>query len=208
MYKIMGRTSSSNVQKVLWCCAELGIEYEREDAGMQFGKVDTPEFFALNPNRRVPVLIEGDFVLWESNSIVRYLAGKHDPDGKLRPKDAQTRASAQRWMDWQLSVLGPQFTGLFHGLARTPPEKRDPDSIAKSRDQTEHNLGMLETYLGRTAYVAGDEFSYGDIPVGIYAYRWYAFEGIERKALPNFERWYAALCDRPAFREYVMVGLS
>ena len=208
MYRIMGRTSSSNVQKVLWCCAELGIAYEREDAGLQFGKVDTPEFFAMNPNRRVPVLIEGDFVLWESNSIVRYLAGQHDPDGKLRPKDAQTRASAQRWMDWQLSTLGPQFTGLFHGLIRTPPEKRDPEAIAKSRDQTEQNLEILDTQLGRTAYLAGDAFSYGDIPAGIYAYRWYGFEGIERKKLPNLERWYAALQERQPFRDHVMVGMG
>jgi glutathione S-transferase len=208
MYKIMGRTSSSNVQKVLWCCAELGIEYEREDAGMQFGKVDTPEFFALNPNRRVPVLIEGDFVLWESNSIMRYLAGKHDPDGKLRPADPQVRASAQRWMDWQLSILGPQFTGLFHGLARTAPENRDADAIAKSRDLTEHNLGMLDTQLGKTEYIAGDALSYGDIPVGIYAYRWYLFEGIERKPLPNLERWYAALCERQHYRDHVMVGFG
>lgn len=208
MYKIMGRTSSSNVQKVLWCCAELGIDYEREDAGMQFGKVDTPEFFALNPNRRVPVLIEGDFVLWESNSIMRYLAGKNDPDGKLRPADPQIRASAQRWMDWQLSKLGTEFTGLFHGLARTAPEKRDPAAIAKSRDLTEANLEILDTQLGKTEYIASDAFSYGDIPVGIYAYRWYLFEGIERKPLPNLERWYAALQERPGYRDHVMVGFG
>jgi len=207
MYKIMGRASSSNVQKVLWCCAELGIEYEREDAGMEFGKVDTPEFFDLNPNRRVPVLIEGDFVLWESNSIMRYLAGRHDPDGRLRPADPRVRASAQRWMDWQLSMLGPQFTGLFHGLVRTAPEARDADAIAKSRDLSEFNMEILDTQLGKTDYVAGDAFSYGDIPVAIHVYRWYQFEGIERKPLPNLERWYATLCERQPYRDHVMVGL-
>ena len=133
MLKIIGRTSSSNVQKVLWACAELGIAYEREDAGREFGVVDTPEYAKLNPNRRVPTIVEDGFVLWESNSIVRYLAAKHGAGG-LYPNDLRVRADAERWMDWQLSALGPAFTNIFHGLVREAPEKRNQDAISKSRD--------------------------------------------------------------------------
>jgi glutathione S-transferase len=205
--KIIGRASSSNVQKVLWCCAELGLDYQREDAGREFGVVGTPEFAALNPNRKVPVLVEDDFVLWESNAIVRYLASLHGM-GTLCPADPRTLASAGRWMDWQLSVLGPGFTGMFHGLVRDAPENRNMAAIDKSRNATEHNLGMVDAALANSAYIAGKAFTMGDIPIGIYAYRWYAFDGIERKSLPNLERWYSALKERPAFREFVMVGLG
>jgi glutathione S-transferase len=207
MLKIIGRKSSSNVQKVLWACAEMGISYDREDAGREFGVVDTDAFFALNPNRRVPVMIEDDFVLWESNSIVRYLAATQDMGG-LCPSDARVRADAERWMDWQLSALGPAFTNIFHGLVRDKPENRNWDAINKSRDATERHLEMLDTRLADRAYVAGDDFTMGDIPVGIYGYRWYAFEGIERKDLPNLKRWYDRLTERPGFREFVMVGLG
>jgi len=206
-YKIIGRKSSSNVQKVLWACAEMGIDYEREDAGREFGVVDTDAFAALNPNRRVPVLVEGDFVLWESNAIVRYLAAKHDMGG-LCPSDAQRRADAERWMDWQLTVLGPGFTAMFHGLIRDKPEDRNHEAIEKSRQTTQKNLAMLDNALAGKAFVAGDYFTFGDIPAGIYAYRWYAFEHLARDPLPNLERWYDRLQQRDGFREFVMVGLG
>ena len=207
MLKIIGRKSSSNVQEVLWACAELGIEYQREDAGREFGVVDTAEFFTLNPNRRVPVMIEDDFVLWESNAIVRYLAAKHGSGGLL-PTDLRAQADAGRWMDWQLSALGPAFTNMFHGLVRHAPDKRNWEAINKSRDATERHLEMLDTALADRAYIAGENFTMGDIPIGIYAYRWYAFEDIERKKLPNFERWYNLLCERQPYRDFVMVGLG
>lgn len=205
--KIIGRKSSSNVQKVLWALAEMGVSYDREDAGREFGVVDTDAYAAINPNRRVPTLVDGDFVLWESNAIVRHLARQHG-QGTLYPTDAQALASAEKWMDWQLTTLGPGFTNIFHGLVRDPPEKRNPEAIEKSRAATEANLEIVDAQLAKTAYLASDDFTMGDIPAGIYAYRWYAFEGIERKALPNLERWYSALQERPAFREYVMVGLG
>jgi glutathione S-transferase len=184
----------------------MGVTYERQDAGREFGVVDTADYAKLNPNRRVPTMVEDGFVLWESNSIVRYLAAKHDAGG-LYPTDLKLRADAERWMDWQLSALGPAFTGIFHGLVRTEPAKRNRDSIDKSRDATETHLEMLDDCLAKKKFVAGDALTVGDIPVGIYAYRWYAFEGIERRNLPNLKRWYDALCQRPAFREFVMVGL-
>lgn len=205
--KIIGRKSSSNVQKVLWALAEMGVSYDREDAGREFGVVDTDAYAAINPNRRVPTLVDGDFVLWESNAIVRHLARQHG-QGTLYPTDAQALASAEKWMDWQLTTLGPGFTNIFHGLVRDPPEKRNPEAIEKSRAATEANLEIVDAQLAKTAYLGSDDFTMGDIPAGIYAYRWYAFEGIERKALPNLERWYSALQERPAFREYVMVGLG
>ena len=206
MLKIIGRRNSSNVQKVLWCCAELGLDYEHEDAGREFGRNDTPEFLAMNPNGLVPVIEHDGCVLWESNAIVRYLAAGFGV-GTLCPDDPRLRAGAERWMDWQLSVLGPAFTPLFHGLVRDAPEQRDPAKIAAARDNVESKLEMLDRYLAKTAFVAGDALTIGDIPVGIYAYRWYQFD-IERKTLPNLERWYAALSKRPAFRTHVMVGLG
>ena len=126
MLKILGRKNSSNVQKVLWCCDELGLAYEREDVGGSFGKNRDPEYLALNPNGLVPTIIDDGFVLWESNSIIRYLAAKHGR-GTLYPEDLRARALAERWMDWQLSVLGPAIGPVFWGLIRTPPGKRDQE---------------------------------------------------------------------------------
>jgi glutathione S-transferase len=205
MLKILGRKNSSNVQKVLWCCAELGLDFAREDYGREFGGNDTPEFLKLNPNGTVPVIDDDGLVLWESNTIVRYLARKHR--AAIYPADPAMRAKAERWMDWQLSILSPAFTPIFHGLVRDPPEKRNPQKIAADRDKAEEKLIMLDRYLGESVYVAGDGFTIGDIPVGIYAYRWYQFD-IERKPLANFERWYGALQERPGFTEHVMVGLA
>ena len=205
--KIIGRKTSSNVQKVLWCCAELGIEYEQEDAGREFGVVETDQFFKINPNRKVPVLIDKDFVLWESNAIVRMLAAKFG-EGTLYPKDIKAQASAARWMDWQLGTLGPDFTALFHGLVRDRPEEREWKAINTSIAKTQVNLEILDHYLANTEFVAGDYLTMGDIPVGIYAYRWYEFETIKHKQLPNLERWYANLQMRPAFQKFVMVGLG
>jgi len=205
--KIIGRKSSSNVQKVLWCCAELGVEYEQEDAGREFGVVETDQFFKINPNRKVPVLIDKDFILWESNAIVRMLAAKFG-EGTLYPKDIESQASAARWMDWQLGTLGPDFTAMFHGLVRDRPDERDWKAINASISKTQVNLEILDHYLANTEFVAGDYLTMGDIPVGIYAYRWYEFETIEHKHLPNLERWFSNLQKRPAFQEFVMVGLG
>ena len=143
-------------------------------------EVITPEYLALNPNGLVPTIIDDDFVLWESNSIIRYLAAKHG-NGTLYPTDLQTRAMGERWMDWQLSVLGPAIMPIFVGLIRTPPEKRDQAAIAAARDKSATALKMLDGFLGRSDYVAGASFTVGDIPVGIITYRWYTFE-IEREA--------------------------
>src|SRR5579859_6826334 len=173
MIKIWGRNTSSNVQKAMWAVHELNLEHTRIDVGGAFGKTKEPAYLAMNPNALVPTLEEDDgFTLWESNSIIRYLAGKHDKTGVLEPKDAHQHALASQWMDWQLSVLGPAITPAFWGLIRTAPEKRDAAAIKTSQDKPVTAMLMLEGQLAKTPFVAGPAFSYGDIPVGVMCYRY------------------------------------
>jgi glutathione S-transferase len=202
MLRIWGRNTSINVQKAMWAVGELGLKHERIEAGGSFGKNNEPEYLAKNPNGLVPTLEEDDFVLWESNSIVRYLASKYGA-GTLEPADLRARASASRWMDWQLTVCAPAIQPLFWGLIRTPPEKRDHAVINAAREKTTAAMTILDAQLGRAAYVAGDTFSMGDIPVGCIAYRFRRLAP-DRPAFPNLERWFANLEKRPAFQEHVL----
>jgi glutathione S-transferase len=204
MLKIWGRNTSSNVQKVIWALAEMQVPFERIDVGGAFGRTTEPFYLAMNPNSLVPTLEEDDgFTMWESNSIVRYLAGKHNA-AVLMPSDLKVRARAQMWMDWQLTVMGPAITPVFWGLIRTPPEKRDANAIAAGKEKTIVAAKMMEEQLGRTQYMAGNDFSYGDIPVGIMIYR-YTQLIPERPSTPNLDRWYAAISSRPAFKEQIAV---
>jgi glutathione S-transferase len=201
MLKIWGRKTSSNVQKVMWALGEIGLKYERIDIGGTFGKNKDAPYLAINPNGLVPTLEEEDgFTLWESNSIVRYLAAKHR--SAIEPAEPKARALANQWMDWQLSVVGPAITPVFWGLIRTPPEKRDAGAISAAQAKTLDAMKILDDQLGRSKFVAGDAFSMGDIPVGIMAYRFRQLVP-ERPQLPNLERWYAELKKRPAFRDNV-----
>jgi glutathione S-transferase len=202
MLKIWGRNTSINVQKVMWAIGELGLPYERVDIGGPFGKNNEPAYLAMNPNGLVPTLEEDGFILWESNSIVRYLAAKYGA-GTLEPKDLRDRASASRWMDWQLSVTAPTIHPLFWGLIRTPPEKRDPAKINEAKDKTTATMKILDAQLSKTAFVAGDAFSMGDIPVALTAYRYRKLVP-DRGGLDNLERWYAGMEQRPAFKEHVL----
>jgi glutathione S-transferase len=200
--KVWGRTTSSNVQKVMWGIGEMALEYERIDIGGPFGKNREAAYLAMNPNGLVPTLEEDDgFRLWESNSILRYLAAKHRA-AVLEPNDLRTRALAHKWMDWQLSVLGPAITPVFWGLVRTPPEKRDPAAIAAGKEKTAAAVKMLDDQLGQSRFLAGEAFSYGDIPAAIMVRR-YRDLVPERPQFPNVERWYAAIAARPAFDEHV-----
>jgi glutathione S-transferase len=203
MFKIWGRNTSSNVQKAMWAVGELKLEHTRIDVGGAFGKTKEPAYLAMNPNSLVPTLEEDDgFTLWESNSIVRYLAGKHDKAGVLEPKDAHARALASQWMDWQLSVLGPAITPAFWGLIRTPEDKRDMAAIKASQDKTVTAMLMLEGQLAKTPFVAGPAFSYGDIPVGVMCYRYRQLVP-DRPKTPNLDRWYDAISKRKAFQDQV-----
>jgi glutathione S-transferase len=204
MLKIWGRNTSSNVQKVIWALAEMKLPFERIDVGGAFGKTKDPFYLAMNPNSLVPTLEEEDgFTMWESNSIVRYLAAKHS-NRTLEPADLRIRARAQMWMDWQLSVYGPAITPVFWGLIRTAPEKRDANAIAAGKEKTIGVAKIMDAQLGKTKYMAGDDFSYGDIPVGIMTYRYMQLIP-ERPATPNLDRWYAAISSRPAFKEQIAV---
>ena len=204
MLKIWGRNTSSNVQKVIWALAEMKVPFERIDVGGAFGKTKDPEYLAMNPNSLVPTLQEEDgFTMWESNSIVRYLAAKNS-SRTLEPADLKTRGRAQMWMDWQLSVMAPAITPVFWNLIRTPPEKRDANVIATGKEKTIAAAKMMDEQLGRTKFLASDEFSYGDIPVGIMIYRYMQLIP-ERPATPNLDRWYAAISSRPAFKEQIAV---
>jgi glutathione S-transferase len=207
MLTIYGRTNSVNVQKVLWCLAELEVPYERIDAGLAHGKNHDAWYLALNPNARVPLLVDGAFSLWESNTIVRYLAGKHGT-GWLWPASPETRALAERWMDWQLSTPLRPVTIAFQGLIRTPPEARDPQAIAAAVQEANAAFGILDAHLAAQPFVAGAAFTMGDIPVGALAYRWLALTGIERPPFPALTAWQARLATRIAFRRHVMLPLS
>jgi glutathione S-transferase len=200
MLKMWGRNTSSNVQKAMWAVGELKVPCERVDVGGAFGKTKDPFYLAMNPNSLVPTLEDEDgFTLWESNSIVRYLAAKHG--GTLEPKDAHVRAKAQQWMDWQLSVMGPAITPVFWGLVRTPPEKRDQAAIDAGKEKTTAACRILDAQLAKTRFVAGDDFSYGDIPVGVMTRRYMELVP-ERPKMANFERWFAEFSQRPAFKEH------
>jgi glutathione S-transferase len=202
MLKIWGRNTSVNVQKVMWAVGELGLPHERIDVGGAFGKNREPPYLAMNPNGLVPTLEDGDFLLWESNSIVRYLAAKYGA-GTLEPADLQARARASSWMDWQLTVAHPPLTPVFWGLIRTPPEKRDHAAIEAGKVKCMAAMKILDAQLAKSAYVVGDTLSMGDIPVALMAYRFRRLVP-EREGLDNLERWFATIEQRPAFKEHVL----
>ena len=206
MLKIWGRKTSSNVRKILWCCVELNLEYDRIDWTGPFGGNDDPAYRKLNPNGLVPTIEDGDLVLWESNTILRYLTHKHSK-GNLWPEDAGERGLAEMWMDWQLTELVNGMVPVFHGLIRKPPEERDMDVIAAARDDWAAKWRIMDDHLSRNTYVGGDSFTMADIPIGPIAYRWYELP-IEREDFSHLQRWYDAICARPAFQKHCMTGLS
>lgn len=206
MLKIWGRTNSINVQKVLWCCGELGLEYERIDAGMQFGVNNTPEYRAMNPNGLVPTIDEDGFVLWESHAIVRYLGRRHG-GGKVWPTDDRTTSDADRWMDWYHTTLWPNLRPVFWGLVRTPAEKRNMKEIEENVKKLDAHFRIVDAQLEDRDYIAGESFTMGDIPLGVGAFRWFNVP-ITRPALPNLERWYRRLAERPAYQEHCMMPLT
>ena len=206
MIKIWGRTDSSNVQKVLWCCDELGIPYQRIDIGGRFGGNQEKPYLDMNPNGLIPTIEDGGFVLWESNSIVRYLDDKYG-HGKLLPSTPEGRAGANRWMDWQLTTLLPANVPLYWGYIRTPAEKRDLVVLENSRQAAIKVWKILDDHLAKNSYAAGDSFTMGDIPLGVWAHRWFNLP-IERPEMPNVKAWYERLGQRPPYRTHVMLPLT
>ena len=194
------------MQKVVWCADELALDYERIDAGGAFGVVDTAAFKAMNPNAMIPVIEHDGFVLWESNAIVRYLAARFG-EGSLMPTDAHTRASADRWMDWQTTSLQPQITPAFKQLFRTPDAQRDMAIVGASKIAIELKLDVLEAHLANHAYVAGEHFTMGDIPLGCSVDRWFKLP-VAHKAHPNISRWYSQLRVRSGAQQVVVLAAS
>jgi glutathione S-transferase len=178
------------------------VAHERIDIGGPFGKNREKAYLDMNPNGLVPTIEEEDgFTLWESNSIVRYLAAKHK--SALEPADLRVRALAQKWMDWQLTVMAPAIGPLFMGMVRTPPADRNARAIDDSKARTADAAGILDAQLGKTEFLAGNAFSYGDIPVGIMVWRFRELAPERQGSLKNLDRWYAAISGRPGFKQHV-----
>jgi glutathione S-transferase len=206
MLKILGRPSSTNVMKVLWFCDEAGLAYEHDaEIGGAYGRNDTPEYLALNPNGRVPTVIDDGFVMWESNSIIRYLARR--TKSPLYPSDLQARHLVERWMDWELGVVAPHQGTMLVSLVRTPPDKRDPGRMAAAMAAWTRGMTILDGQLGKTDFVGGDTFTLADIPLLPIAHRWFRLP-IERADLPNLARWYDSFAERPAVKKWVLVELA
>ncbi|WP_426111401.1 glutathione S-transferase family protein [Pseudomonas sp. DSP3-2-2] len=207
MLKIWGRKNSTNVRKALWIAEELGLQYETVDAGGAFGLVDGEEYRAKNPNGRVPMIEDGDFVLWESNAIVRYLAAQYAPDSALYPADPQARAAADKWMDWTTSTLAEPFRHVFWGVLRTPAEQQDWVQINGAIKTVQALLIVADEALATQPYLSGDEFGMGDIPLGSFIYAWFEMP-IERPAMHHLQAWYERLKARPAYQSAVMTALT
>lgn len=206
--QLWGRANSVNVQKVLWCFHELDLAFERIDAGMQYGRNSEADYLAMNPNGRVPTLQHGDFTLWESNAIVRYLALTFDTNARLYPAAPKIRAGIERWLDWVLSTLQPAERPLFWGLVRTPPAQRDMAALHKAADDNGRLWAMIDTQLIGHDYLEGDTFSLADLVIGCYARRWFGVEGVARPDLAHLRRWYDTISQRPGFVAYVAPPLS
>lgn len=208
MLKIWGRTSSVNVQKVLWVADELGLAYEQIDAGGPFGGIDTAAYRAMNPNGLIPTVQDSDGSLhWESNSVVRYLTAKYDPTGSgLWLNDPAARSLADRWMDWASSLLGEPMRVLFWGLVRDPVNA-DLNAMTRAEDQAAAYWARLDAHLSNQPFVAGDRLTMGDIPAACQLQRWLTFP-ITRPALPHLAAWHGRLSQRPGYAKHVMVPMT
>ncbi|HEX5343684.1 MAG TPA: glutathione S-transferase [Duganella sp.] len=199
MLKILGKSSSINVRKVLWTCAEIGLPYELEQYGSGFAPTSTAEFLRLNPNGTVPVIIDDGQALWESNTICRYLAGKHGRTDLL-PAEPMARAQVEKWMGWQATELNNAWRYAFMALVRRSPAHADPGAIAASAAEWNRLMTLLDAQLSSTAaYVCGGEFTLADVVLGLSLNRWLATP-IERPALPALQAWSDRLATRPGYR--------
>ena len=206
MIRILGKASSINVRKVLWTCAELGLDHERQDYGTGFAPTDTPEFLARNPNGLVPVLEDDLGVLWESNTICRYLAaqaGRTD----LLPADPHGRAMVEQWMDWQATELNPSWRTAFLGLIRRDPAYADPDRIAAGVNAWNMAMGILERRLAETgAFAAGTIFTLADVVLGLSVNRW-RMTPMARPDYPAIAAYHDRLLTRSAYRAHGANGI-
>jgi glutathione S-transferase len=206
MLKLWGRISSINVRKVVLTAQWLELPFTRIDAGAAFGITTTPQYLARNPNALVPVLQDDDFVLWESNTIVRYLCAKY-PQAGLYPHDLRSRFDAERWMDWQQTTLNGAGREAFIQLVRTPQHRRDAQAIAASQAATEPLLALLDAHLARHAFMAGERATMADIPIACEMHRWWGLP-LRHAEHAHLRRWYDGLRERPAARGVLDLALS
>ena len=207
MLKVWGRKTSVNVQKVMWAVGELGLAHQRFDYGGEFGKLDTPEYIQLNPNRLVPTIDDNGFVLWESSAIVRHLAQRYGR-GTLSPSDEQTFAKADAWMDWALSSLyGDIISTCFIQLVRTPASERNTELVEAAAKRAGEKLAILNRQLTGRTFIMGDQITIADIAIGVLMYRYFNL-AIPRPPLANVEVWYKRLTQRPAYEAHVMVDFK
>ena len=204
--KVWGHPRSINVQKVLWALDELGLSYERVDAGGSFGKNKEPAYLALNPNGLIPTLVDNGEALWESNAILRYLAAQYGK-APFHPSSAVARARADAWTDWYSSTLWQNVRPLVVQLVRTEEPKRDKGVIEQSKQASVAAVSLLDKHLEKQAYVLGDEFTWGDIPIGSALQRWYQLP-IERPAHKALDAYYARITERPAFKRWIDLPLA
>lgn len=198
MLRILGKASSINVRKVLWTCAELDLVHEREDWGSGFASTHSAEFVALNPNAMVPVICDDDFVLWESNSIIRYLANQYGGD-HLYPQAARARARVDQWIDWQASDLNKSWSYAFLSLVRQSPAHQDPEALSAGCREWARHMGILERQLETTGgYACGAHFSLADIVLGLSVNRWFETP-FDHPHLPAVSAYYQRLSERPGF---------
>jgi glutathione S-transferase len=198
MIRLLGKASSINVRKVLWACDEIGVPHTREDWGSGFRATNAPEFLSLNPNGLIPVAIIGDVVLWESNSIVRYLASSNGRDDLL-PADAARRARIEMWMDWQATEFNNSWRYAFQALVRKNPAFADPAEIAASLREWSKNVEILERQLRSRAYIADTHFTVSDIPIGLALNRWFETPIPDRPHFAAVNDYFDRLSARPAF---------
>ena len=201
--KLYARRTSSNSQKVLWFLAELGLDYEFVASGGDSGGLRSDEYLAMNPNGRVPTLLDDDLAVWESHTILRYLAAAHGSE-RHWPEDPATRSWVERWMDWSQAQFDPSFMNLFWGYWRTPEAARNADANQVQIDRCRRYLKILDDALVDHAYVVGDRLSLADIPIGALMYR-YANLDVTEDLPPNVARWYTSLIEREAFQIHVML---
>ena len=201
MLKIYGRATSSNVQKVLWCSAEIGLEFERIDIDAAFGGLKSPAYLALNPNGLMPTIDDDGFILWESNVAVRYLAAKHS-SGRLCPAGLRARADCERWMDWQQTSLATPMGVVFRAFLREPREATPEEQWQAALRRAGDLWRMVDARLADRTFVGGDALTMADIALGNAIHRWYKLP-LERPELPRLRKWYDGLCARPAYKQHI-----
>ncbi len=206
MLKIWGRPNSINVQKVMWLIGELDLPHQRLDAGGAFGGLDTDDYGKMNPNRKIPVVEDGDTVIWESHACVRYIAACYGKSS-FWPEDPAERSHADRWMDWKITTVLPHLHVCFWGLIRTPEADRNMSAITKAASDLGDVWRLFDDHLAGKTFALGDRLTMGDIPLGAAFYR-YSSLPIERPSLPHAEAWYERLRARPAFQNHVMIPVT